>query len=157
MDFSYFRRWSAIFFNKLVVCPVSLPGPGFYHWGLLWCFWGITHLLWIWLRSGPGHCVVETRLPLHCLIWKSGFVALCEGQCRGEPLHESTTERYALDLDMISIGRTGESLVFPILGLQMKYDGFNLFLYEMDVHVDLSALDRVQWERELLWGFSETF
>lgn len=58
---------------------------------------------------------------------------------------------------MISIGRAAESLLCPVLGLQMNSDGFNLFLYEMDVPVDLFTLDGEQWQEELLWGFSETF
>lgn len=60
-------------------------------------------------------------------------------------------------LDKISIGRAGESLVCPVLGLQMNYDGFNLFLGDTNIHVGLSALHRIQWQKELLWGFSETF
>ncbi len=44
-----------------------------------------------WSRSEPGHCVVEIQLPLRCLFWKSGFLALCEGQCRGELSNERTT------------------------------------------------------------------
>lgn len=83
----HFSRWSAIF-NKLVVCPTSSPDPGFNRWGLLWCFWGVTHPLRVWLRSEPGHCVVETQRSLHCLFWKSRFLALGEGQCWGEPLNE---------------------------------------------------------------------
>ncbi len=110
-----------VIFNKVVVCPTSLPSPGFNHWGLLWCFWGMTHPLWVWLRSGPGHCVVEIQRPLHCLFWKSGFLAPCEGQCRGEPLNERTTwEIYSWFghiLDTLSIERAGESLVCPVLGL----------------------------------------
>lgn len=118
--FSLFNRWSAVF-NKLVVCPASLSSPGFDHWGLLWCFWGVTHPLWVWLRSGPGHCVVEIQRLLHCLSWKFCSLALSEGQCRGEPLNERSTweiySQFGHMLDMLSVGRAEESLICPLLGL----------------------------------------
>lgn len=143
------------FFNKLVVCPASSSSPGFNHWGLLWCFWGMAHPLWVWLRS--GRFVVETQLPLHCLFWKSGFLALFEGQCRRRTIKQ---EDYLGDVLLIWIfwtcflsereGTSGFAHFWPCL---MNYDGFNLFL--CDPHVDLSALHSTQNMTELLRGASQ--
>lgn len=38
----------------------------------------------------------------------------------------------------------GESAVSHFGLCLMNYDGFNLFLYDTDLHVDLSALDSIQ-------------
>lgn len=105
------RLQHMVIFNKVVVCPASSPSPGFNRWGLLWCFWGLTHPLWVRLRSEPGHCVVEIQCPLHCLFWKTSFLALCEGQCGGELLNERTSweiySGFGHILDMLSIWESG--------------------------------------------------
>lgn len=70
VHFSCFSRWPAIF-NKLVVCPVSTSSPNFNRWGLLWCFWGVTHLLWV--QAWAPCCGNPAPSPVFILeVWFSG-------------------------------------------------------------------------------------
>lgn len=133
------------------MCPAPSSSADFNRCGLLWCFWGVAHPLWVWLRSllSLFHFVVETQCHCHYLFWRSVFLALFEGWCWWEPLNDRSAWEicswFGHILDLLSLGRGGRvgasgfAHFWPCL---MNHDGFNLFLF--DPHVDLCALHTKQ-------------
>lgn len=118
---SMVKSRSAIF-NEPVVCPASSSGLGSNHRELLWCFWAVTHPLWVWSRSGPRHRVVETQRSLTAVYFGSPvFWHSLEGQRWGGSVLKARglLGRYILDLDIFCflLEELGESLVCPIFGL----------------------------------------
>lgn len=113
---------------------------------------------WVWLRSGPRRCVVETQIPLCCLFWKFGFLALGEDQCPEELLKWEDCSGGTVFIwtyfGLVFCRKSGGESAVSHFGLCLtNCDGFNLFLCDTDLHVDLSALDSMQWQKGLLWGF----
>lgn len=63
--------------------------------------------------------------------------------CLNERTAREVQSSFGHILDLFFVERAGESLLCFGLCLT-NCDGFNLFLYDTDLHVDLSALDSIQ-------------
>ena len=100
----------SLIFNKLAVCPMSLPGSGFITVSVFWRCYSSMALVGVWVMG-----TVLWKPPLFILevqfsgtLWRS----IPRGTIKRE-----TYSGFGHISEVLSVGGAGESLVCPILGL----------------------------------------